>query len=325
MQDFREQTRVGIGYLEAATTLLQEVRNSHPTLGIFEAADLQWWWRSPRPTDVHPQLFWFDDLGSPQAAVIATDWGDRVWLNPIVTLDASPTWIAHVVERGLAHASESGLDAVHIVVDCVDVVMIEVLADHGFAFEEDEAVETWLDVDARPEISPLPEDYRLSSRLDCLALPHHMIKRGGRDVETRLCQTSLYRPDLDLVVLDGGDGTAANGLFWFDPVTATGLVEPMRTEPDHQRRGLARHVLTSGIDRLAKAGAPSASRSSSNRTTRQRGASTSASVSNRSSRRRCSSARANRPSFCKGLSTSKALGRPIEADVARGRRCPWPL
>jgi hypothetical protein len=47
-------------------------------------------------------------------------------------------------------------------------------------------------------------------------------------------------PDLDLVVHDGRDSIAAYGLFWYDPETATGLVEPMRTEDDHQRRGLAR-------------------------------------------------------------------------------------
>ncbi|MGH8945235.1 MAG: GNAT family N-acetyltransferase, partial [Acidimicrobiia bacterium] len=41
----------------------------------------------------------------------------------------------------------------------------------------------------------------------------------------------------------------------FDPETATGLVEPMRTEDDHQRRGLARYLLTAGIDLLAEAGA----------------------------------------------------------------------
>jgi RimJ/RimL family protein N-acetyltransferase len=44
-------------------------------------------------------------------------------------------------------------------------------------------------------------------------------------------------------------------LFWYDPETATGLVEPLRTEDDHQRRGLARHILTTGIDLLAEAGA----------------------------------------------------------------------
>ncbi|MGA7757501.1 MAG: GNAT family N-acetyltransferase [Ilumatobacteraceae bacterium] len=79
--------------------------------------------------------------------------------------------------------------------------------------------------------------------------------RGGPLVEARLRQTSLYRPDLDLVVHDRHDDVAAYGLFWFDPETATGVVEPMRTEDDHQRRGLARHVLTSGIDLLAAAGA----------------------------------------------------------------------
>jgi RimJ/RimL family protein N-acetyltransferase len=56
-------------------------------------------------------------------------------------------------------------------------------------------------------------------------------------------------------VHDSREGVAAYGLFWYDPETATGLVEPMRTEDDHQRRGLARHILTTGIDLLAEAGA----------------------------------------------------------------------
>ena len=56
-------------------------------------------------------------------------------------------------------------------------------------------------------------------------------------------------------MLDDHDRVAAYGLFWFDPVTATGLVEPMRTEDGHQRRGLARHVLTAGIELLVEAGA----------------------------------------------------------------------
>jgi ribosomal protein S18 acetylase RimI-like enzyme len=80
-------------------------------------------------------------------------------------------------------------------------------------------------------------------------------ERGHPDPEPPLRQTSLYRPDLDLVIHDSGGEVAAYGLFWYDPVTATGLVEPMRTEDAHQRRGLARHVLTTGIALLAEAGA----------------------------------------------------------------------
>ena len=57
------------------------------------------------------------------------------------------------------------------------------------------------------------------------------------------------------MVHDDDDNVAAYGLFWYDPETATGLVEPMRTEDAHQRRGLARHILTTGVDLLAEAGA----------------------------------------------------------------------
>jgi GNAT superfamily N-acetyltransferase len=250
-----EEHRTGISYLDEVTALAQRVRAANPTVGQFEAADYQWWWRKPRATDALPQLFWFDDDDRPEAAVIATDWGDVVGLDPVVMPDATPEWVAHVVARGLAHADESGFDAVEFVIDRTDGVMASVLASHGFTAMEDEVVESWLAADARPAVSALHPDYRLATRHDTLSVPHHMIARGGPDVEERLRQTSLYRADLDLVVLDGGGTPAASGLFWFDPVTATGLVEPMRTEEAHQRRGLARHVLTTGINLLADAGA----------------------------------------------------------------------
>lgn len=263
MRTVREQYRSGIDYLNAATALLQRVRNAHPTKGLYEAADLQWWWRTSRSTDHLPQLFWFDRLGRPEAAVIATDWGDGVALAPIVMPDATAEWVAHVMERGLAYANERGFCAVDLEVDRADAVMREVLVGHGFAIEDDgtdgssvslSVVEAWLAADARPPISPLHENYRSCSRFDTMQRPHHMT-RAGAEVETRLRQTSLYRADLDLCALDSGDSVAAYGLFWFDPETATGLVEPMHTEDDHRRRGLARHLLTMGIDRLAGAGA----------------------------------------------------------------------
>ena len=255
MRTIREEYRIGVSYLEAATELLRRVRNAHPTVGLMEAADLHWWWRTPRSTDTFRQLFWFDDLGRPESAVIATDWGDGICLDPIIMHDATPNWTAHVIERGLDHVREAGFGTVEFAIDRADEAAYKVLANQGFTVEEEVIVGTWLAADARPMISPLCEDYRLSSRLDTMARPHHMIRRSGPDVEVRLRQTTLYRDDLDLLVLDGRDTVAAYGLFWFDPATATGLVEPMRTEEDHQRRGLARHLLTTGIDLLAKAGA----------------------------------------------------------------------
>jgi len=196
--------------------------------------------------------------------VIAIDWSDGIAVAPMVLPDSTPDWVAHVIDRGLVHAADAGFGTVDLEVDLADQVMRDVLIGHGFVMEEGgpdassasvSVVEAWLAADARPDISPIHDGYRLASRVDTMSRPHHMIERGGPDLEERLRQTSLYRPDLDLVVLDGCDDSAAYGLFWFDPETATGLVEPMRTEDAHQRRGLARHVLTAGIDRLADAGA----------------------------------------------------------------------
>ena len=52
------QGLVGFQYLEAVTLLLQRIRSADPTAGLYEAADLQWWWsQRPRATDNLPQLF----------------------------------------------------------------------------------------------------------------------------------------------------------------------------------------------------------------------------------------------------------------------------
>jgi len=255
----REGFLTGLDYLAAVTELQQRVRAAHPTKGLFEAADMQWWWRLPRSTDALDQLFWFDDEGRPEAAVIAIDWGNEFALVPIVMPDAPSEWVTHIIERGMAHLARAGIDAVDLEVDRADEVTQDVLVSHGFTTDDDSGAsqamfEAWIAADHRPEISPLHDDYRLATRNDSMHRPHHNT-RGGPAIEVRLQETSLYRSDLDLVVYDVDDGVAAYGLFWFDPTTSTGMVEPMRTIDAHQRRGLARHILTTGLDRLADVGA----------------------------------------------------------------------
>ena len=260
--EVREGVRVGLDALAEITELMRRIRRSHPTAGLFEAADFQWWWaQRPRPTDTMPQLFWFDATGRPVAAVIATSFGDGTQLDPVVLPDAVPDWAAHVMTRGLSHVAAHGITDVTLEVDRTDEVLATVLAEHGLTVADDGYVEAWLATDELPAVSPLATGYRLASRADVLvtdaARPHHMTNAGRNhgDVESRLREVSLYRADLDLVVHAADGAVAGYGLFWYDPGTATGLVEPMRTEDEHQRRGIARHILTAGIDRLARAGA----------------------------------------------------------------------
>lgn len=257
-----ERLLAGLDYLGAVTTLLQRVRRAHPTFGSYQAAELQFWWSVPRSTDTLGQLFWFDDEGRPEAAVIVTDFGDgssALYEDPtmvvIVMPDASSAWVAHVVGRGLSHIGSFGIETVEIEVDRADGLMQELLAGHGFGVKGKGLDECWLAAADRPAVSSVSDGYSLHSRRDTMHRPHHMVRTGREDVERRLQQTSLYRSDLDLVILDGAGQVAAYGLFWYDPETGTGVVEPMRTIDNHQRRGLARHVLTTGVDLLARAGA----------------------------------------------------------------------
>jgi len=134
--------------------------------------------------------------------------------------------------------------------------MHDVLAEHGFSVKEgDVLAEAWVYVNALSEVSVLHDNYRLASRAETTTRPHHLNERNSSFVEGRLLGSSLYRPEFDLVVVDSDDNYAAYGLFWFDAETATGVVEPMRTKDEHQRRGLARHILTAGVDMLVQAGA----------------------------------------------------------------------
>jgi len=65
----------------------------------------------------------------------------------------------------------------------------------------------------------------------------------------------LYRRDLDLVAV-APDGTiGAFCTIWFDDVTRSGYFEPVATVPAHQRRGLAKAVMTEGLRRLQRMGA----------------------------------------------------------------------
>jgi predicted N-acetyltransferase YhbS len=113
----------------------------------------------------------------------------------------------------------------------------------------------WMDAADRPAISTLADGFVLSDRTQRLNVPHHMRDRNGDSVQQRLEQCSLYDAGLDLVVETEEGLVAGYSLYWFDPTTKVGLVEPVRVEDKFQRRGLASAMLTAGIERLVARGA----------------------------------------------------------------------
>jgi GNAT superfamily N-acetyltransferase len=243
----------GPRYLRLATMLLQQMRLASLAGGIWEAADVQWWSRQERPTDGDGQLFWLDERGEPLAAVIRTDFGHSVQCDVLVP-PLNPDHERVAWRAAIGRVDASGVPA-EFPVRPDNVIGIAELAAAGFGPAAGAGVvASWLDAGRRPEIPALAAGYRLVSRPDAPGRPHPLARRNGPAVEERLRQCSLYRPELDLMV-EAPDGQVAGyGLFWADPVTGVGLVEPMRTEQAHERRGIASHILAAGLDRLATHG-----------------------------------------------------------------------
>ena len=68
----------------------------------------------------------------------------------------------------------------------------------------------------------------------------------------RLLTLPHYRFEDDLVVEAPDGSLAAFAMAWWDEDARVGEFEPVGTHPDHQRRGLARALLSWGLDRYAE-------------------------------------------------------------------------
>ncbi len=250
----QQRNAVGLEYLQLVTTLLQRARLADDEAGLWEAGDLQWWWRRDQHSDPRNATFWVDDDGLPIGAVVFTDWGDRWGCDVITMPEDTELGIATLWPQALQQAQRLSAMPIEVAVRDDDEGVASLLADAGFAVAvatDHPAMTCWMPAHVRPAIPPLAAGYRLRSTAQRTAGPHHMITRNGEHVAERLRECSLYRPELDLCIESLDGDVAGYGLFWADPVTHVGLVEPMRTEDNHQGKGLATHLLRSGLELLA--------------------------------------------------------------------------
>jgi predicted N-acetyltransferase YhbS len=246
----RRELLRGLARLNATTAVLQRARLADPLGGMWEAADVQWWWRRPRATDELALPVWFDETG-PVAAAGLTAWDDTwqadVFAVPSI-VDEQDVWAATLEAAG--HPPE----VLRVLVCDDDAPLAGLAIQSGFAITDELSGTAWMDADRRPPVAQV-DGFAIVDRVTRADRPHPMIARNGALVEARLRQCSLYDPGLDLAVEDAGGRVAGYALFWFDHTTLVGLLEPMRVEDEYQRRGLARVLLTNGLDRLGRKGA----------------------------------------------------------------------
>jgi GNAT superfamily N-acetyltransferase len=237
---------VGRDYLQVVSRLLQDARLAEPDGGLWEAADLQWWWRVDQHEDPHAQSIWFDG-DTPVVGVAFTRWKaglgcDLLGTDAAVSQHAAPLWDL-VRERFTDRPVE-------MLIRDDDPTRIAAAEQAGFEASSERFASGWMDVDDRPTPPRLPAGMRITSYAGGA---HPMVARNGEQVAQRLADCSLYRPELDLAIRDGEE-LAGYALFWADPVTGVGLLEPMRIEDAFQGRGLSKVLIAAGLERLAAAG-----------------------------------------------------------------------
>jgi predicted N-acetyltransferase YhbS len=237
----------GREYLRLVTRLLQHLRLTAASGGIWEAADAQWWSRTERSTDAAGQVFWLAD-GEPVAAVVRTEFEPSVQCDVLIGPAADGDAVC-------AEALRRSDGTTEFPVRDDDRRLIAALTESGYGPDRSEGIVTsWLAAAERPQVPPLAAGFRLLSRAEAADGPHPMTARNGAAVADRLRGCSLYRPELDLMVQAPDGQVAGYGLFWPDPVTGVGLVEPMRTEDAFQRLGIASHLLAAGLAKLTQCG-----------------------------------------------------------------------
>ncbi|HZZ97269.1 MAG TPA: GNAT family N-acetyltransferase [Jatrophihabitantaceae bacterium] len=238
----------GQEYLALVTELLQRQRVADPVAGLWEAADLQWWYtRDPHPHDADA-VAWVDGE-APVTAAVFTRWSEsRYGCDVLGDPTLSAAWdFVHNRCAELAHAS------IEMEVDATCPVSAAEAARAGFTEPCETYAVNWLDAADRAAARALPVGYTLVARPRQYG-PHPMIGRNGADVEARLRSCSLYDPELDLALLTDDGAFAGYAMFWADRRTRVGLVEPMRIEDMHSGRGLAGTLLRAGLDALAARG-----------------------------------------------------------------------
>ncbi len=247
----RQQFLRGLDRLNATSTVLQRARLADPSHGIWEAADVQWWWRRPRSTDELALPVWFDDDG-PVAAVGLTDW-DHAWQIDAFSASSAVSR-DEVWNAALKVTDDFPGQALETLVSEDDALMVGLATQSGFAMTDNLSGTTHMDARDCPPVEQV-DGFVVVDRAARTDPPHPMVARNGEAVEERLRQCSLYDSTLDLCVVDVDGTIAGYAMFWFDDTTKVGLLEPMRVMDDFQRRGLARMLMMDGLNRLVTKGA----------------------------------------------------------------------
>jgi ribosomal protein S18 acetylase RimI-like enzyme len=247
--------------LRTATDLMSAAWRAGSPFVAETPAAIEWWYTLTYPDPLGEHLRLWRDGSTP----VAWTWHEppelecHVWTGDEAR-DA--TVFRAIVEAALA---EAGDDEVGAFAADDDPASIEILRSLGME-KAGRQLSQWqwrAWTDAPSATAPLPDGYvvrglRGPSEFPARVALHRAAFPTSRltvEKYERLLTVPHYRLENDLVVEAPDGELAAFALGWLDPIGGVAEFEPVGTHPDHQRRGLARALLTAGLARFHAAGA----------------------------------------------------------------------
>lgn len=115
------------------------------------------------------------------------------------------------------------------------------------------------------EILSSADEYDLESKIKCIASAFGnkdsntiVVDSEDLDIFGSVTKAPMYRKDLELYTRHSSGTMSSYALVWYNPITKTGMYEPVATNKAHQKKGLGKAVLIEGLRRLKELGATKA-------------------------------------------------------------------
>lgn len=232
-----------------------------PTVAATPAA-IEWWHASSWPDELGDHLrLWFDG-----DEAVAWSWHDttevewHAWTgDPALDVEV----FREILETAVADAA-GGSNPVSTWTAEDDAATVALLESLGFV-PQGRRLSQWqrYAADGPPPLVPLAEGYRIRALAGPADIPARVAvhraafepSRLSAEKYERLTTLPHYRFEDDLVVVAPDGSFAAFAMAWWDAEAQVGEFEPVGTDPTHQRRGLARSLLTFGLHRFLDMGA----------------------------------------------------------------------
>jgi GNAT superfamily N-acetyltransferase len=239
---------------------MTEWRQRAPFGGLWDAADFEWWWRDGGYEDPDHQLFFESQEGTALGFVLLSERYDTFdyEIHPdFEHTDAAESIFCRgliwLKKRVKAHGNNPSATAFFI--KDGHTSLRRIAEDEGFRVSGKHYIQAACPLPTRQRQVTVPDVYHVRPiREGDLRSGQPPVLSTSKEKFSRVRETPMYRREHHLVVADRNDKAVAEAICWVDESRGVGVFEPVETLEGYRGLGLARALLTEGMQRMIVSG-----------------------------------------------------------------------